>query len=243
MTLQKMMGYIRRAADDYNMICEGDKIAVGLSGGKDSMTLLEALAAMRGYYPVKYTVCAITVSLGFAGTDFNAAARLCERLGVEYFLIETDIGGVVFNDRAEKNPCSLCSKMRKGALYEKAARTGCNKVALGHNKDDVIQTFFLSMLYEGRIHTFSPVTYLDRKNVTAIRPLIYAPEKEIKAYIKKSGAEIIKNPCPIDGQTKREDMKIFIREQSKKHKSFEEKIFNQIARLPLAGWEKVQKKS
>ena len=238
MTLQKMMGYLRRAAEDYRMIEDGDRIAVGLSGGKDSVALLAALHKMRDYYPAKYELYAITVSLGFEGFDTTPISGLCDRLNVGHIIVETAIGATVFDERGEKNPCSLCSKMRKGALYNKAKELRCNKIALGHNRDDVIQTFFLSMFYEGRIHTFSPVTYLDRSGLTVIRPLVYAPEKYILSYVKKSGLTAVHNPCPVNGATKREDIKAFVRAQSKKYKSFEEKIFGQITRLPVAGWEK-----
>ena len=232
------MGYARRAAEDYRMIGDGDKIAVGLSGGKDSVALLTALAKMRDYYPLKYSLAAITVSLGFNGFDTAPLTALCEKLQIDHVIVETNIGGVVFNDRMEKNPCSLCSKMRKGALYGKAKELNCNKVALGHNRDDCVQTFFLSMFYEGRIHTFSPVIYLDHSGLTVVRPLVYAPEKEISAYVKKDGLTVVLNPCPVNGRTQREDIKSFIRNQSKKYKNFEKKIFGQITRLPVAGWEK-----
>ena len=236
MTLQKLMGYARRAVDDYAMIADGDTIAVGLSGGKDSMSLLLALHAMRDYYPLRYELTAVTVALGFTGEDISPSAALCERLGVKHVVAHTDIGRVVFDDRREKNPCALCAKMRRGALHSHAAAAGCNKVALGHNRDDVIQTFFLSMFYEGRIHTFSPVTYLDRKGLTLIRPLIYTPEKEIVSFVRKHGVATAASVCPVDGHTKRADIKQFIREQSKKYRGFETKMLGQIQRLPIDGW-------
>ena len=183
---QRLLSYVRRAVDDYKMINEGDKIAVGLSGGKDSICLLLALSDLRRFYPNKFELCAITVSLGFEGTDFSPMAKLCEEIGVEYHILNTDIGEIIFDERKEANPCSLCAKMRKGALNDKAEELGCNKIALGHNRDDINETFFMSLLYEARINTFAPVSYLDRKKLYSIRPLMYVPESEIIGYINKN---------------------------------------------------------
>lgn len=236
MKLQRLLSYTRRACDDYNMIQEGDHIAVSLSGGKDSTALLIALAEMRRFYTAKYTIEAISVSLGLEGADFTNMQALCDRLGVKYTVIETEIGEIIFNERKEKNPCSLCTKMRKGAFNEVAKANGCNKIAYGHNKDDVIETLFLSLFYEGRIFSFAPVTYLDRMDVTAIRPLIYTPEKDIVGFIRQNNIGLSFNNCTVDGHTKRQQIKEFIAENINIYPGFEEKIFGAIARSNIEGW-------
>jgi len=237
MTLQRLLSYVRRAVDDYSMIGgDGGRIAVGVSGGKDSLALLTALAEMRRFYPKKYEVCAVTASLGFPGMDFGAVREYCERLGVDYSVVETDIGPIVFDERKEDNPCSLCSKMRKGALHDEAVRLGCNKVALGHSRDDAVETLFMSLFYEGRIHTFAPVTYLDRKGLYSIRPLVYAPEREISAFAKKYGLPVVANPCPANGGTKRQEIKEFVAGMTAKFPRFSETTFGAVAR-GIKGWE------
>lgn len=236
MKLQKLLSYVRRAVDDYNMINDGDKIAVGISGGKDSLSLLIALKALQRFYPAKFELEAISVSLGFDGMDFSPVKKLCDEIGVKYTVVKTDIGEIIFDARKEKNPCSLCAKMRKGALNDAVENLGCNKIALGHNRDDVIETFFMAMFYEGRIYTFSPVTFLDRKKLYSIRPLMYVPEKDIIGFARKENIPIVKNKCPVDGKTKREDMKNFIREQSLKYDNFDEKIFGAIKRSGIGNW-------
>ncbi len=236
MTLQRLLSHVRRAIDDYSMIEENDKIAIGLSGGKDSLALLIAMKHLQRFYPKKFELHAITVSLGFDGFDTTPAEKICNELEVPYTVVKTDIGQVVFEERKEKNPCSLCSKMRKGSLNDELVNLNCNKVALGHNKDDVVQTFFLSLVYEGRINTFSPVTYLDRKNIHSIRPLIYVPEKDIKDFIASNGIQTVKNPCPVDGHTKRETMKQFIYAQNETFKDFDTKVFSAIKSSHIRGW-------
>lgn len=238
MKLQKLLSYVRKAVEDYDMIKDGDKIAVGLSGGKDSIALLIALKSLQRFYPQKFELEVITVSLGFENMNFNSMIELCKNLEVNYTIENTNIGTIIFDERKEKNPCSLCSKMRKGALNDVAEKLGCNKIALGHNKDDVIQTFFLSLFYEGRINTFAPITYLDRKKLYSIRPLMYSREKDIKSFVNKSNIEIIKNQCPANGNTKREDMKNFIYQMEKNYTSFDEKIFGAIQRSKISGWNK-----
>ena len=242
MKLQRLLSYVRRAVDDYNMIEEGDKIAVGVSGGKDSLCLLIALKTLQRFYPKHFEIEAITVSLGLPGAKYDDVRELCESIGVNYTVIETDIGQIIFYERKEKNPCSLCAKMRKGALNDAAEKLGCNKVALGHNKDDVIETFFMSLFYEGRINTFAPVSYLDRKKLYSIRPLMYVPEYEAKSFVTKSGINIVKNPCLVDGNTKRQETKEFIASISKNYDNLPEKVFGAIQRSYLKGWEKPQKK-
>ena len=197
MNLQKLLSFVRQATDEYEMINEGDKIAVGISGGKDSLALLIALSHMKRFYPKKFEVEAITVDLGLPNTDFSPVEKLCADLDVVYTIVKTDIGRVIFDERKEKNPCSLCSKLRKGALNDEAVRRNCNKIALGHNRDDVIETFFMSLFYEGRINTFSPITYLDRKKIYSIRPLMYAPEQDIISFVEQNEITIVKSPCPV----------------------------------------------
>lgn len=211
MTIQQMLSPLRRAIDDYSMINDGDKIAVGLSGGKDSMTLLVTLNALRRFYPKKFTLVAVTIDLGLSGSNENelsAITKYCNEIGVEHYIERTDIGKIIFEERKEKNPCSLCSKMRRGALNTAAINLGCNKIALGHHRDDLMETLFLSLFYEGRLSTFSPVTYLSRTDVTVIRPMIYIEEKNIAAFSKDLPK--YKNVCPADKHTQRQYVKNLI---------------------------------
>lgn len=236
MKLQKLLSYVRRAVDDYEMIQEGDKIAIGVSGGKDSLCLLLALKNLQRFYPKKFELEAITVSLGLPGASFDGIAALCEEIGVPYHVVNTEIGNIIFYERKEKNPCSLCAKMRKGALNDKAKELGCNKIALGHNKDDVVETFFMSLFYEGRINCFAPVSYLDRMDLYSIRPLMYVPEWEAKSFIVKSGIDIVKNPCLVDGNTKRQETKDLLEVLGKDYDNLQEKVFGAIKRSNLKGW-------
>ncbi len=236
MKLQKLLSLVRKACDMYQMIEEGDRIAVGISGGKDSLALLVALSEMRRFYPKRYELEAITVSLGFPNFDTGRVQELCRRLGVRYTVVETEIGPLVFDIRKEPNPCALCSKMRKGALNTEAMKLGCNKIALGHNKDDVCQSFLMSLFYEGRIHTFSPVTHWDRTGLYAIRPLMLAPERDVAGFAKSMGLPVLKSPCPVDGHTKRETMKQFIYEQEKHFDHFTDKVFTAILRSKINGY-------
>ena len=236
MKLQKLSSYIRGAVDQYNMIEENDKIAVGVSGGKDSTALLIGLKSLQRYYPKKFEIEAITVSLGFPGTDFSPLTDYCKTLGINHRIIETDIGEIIFDERKEKNPCSLCSTMRKGAFNSLAKELGCNKIALGHNKDDVIETFFLSLFYESRIYCFAPVSYLDRMDLYNIRPLIYVPENEIIDFVEKENIPIVKNLCPVDKYTKRQEIKEFVKTNSEQFEDFEQKVFGAIKRSQIKGW-------
>ena len=236
MKLQKLLSYVRCAVDDYNMIEEGDRIAIGVSGGKDSLALIAALGSLRRFYPKKFELEAITVSLGFEGMDFSAVSEFCREQNVNYTVVETDIGEIIFDARQEKNPCSLCAKMRKGALNDAVDRLGCNKVALGHNRDDVIETLLMSLFYEGRINCFSPVTYLDRKKITSIRPLIYVPEGEVKGFANRYELPVVKNKCPADGHTTREEIKDLVKMHRKKIKDFDSIVFGAIRRSDIRGW-------
>ena len=238
MKLQKLLSYVRRAVEDYHMIEQGDKIAVGVSGGKASVCLLLALKHLQRFYPKKFELEAITVSLGLPGAVYDDIEAFCNQIGVGYTVVHTDIGQIIFHERKEKNPCSLCAKMRKGALNDMAEKLGCNKVALGHNKDDIVETFFMSLFYEGRINCFAPVSFLDRKQIYSIRPLMYVPEPEIKGFIQKSGLAIVKNPCLVDGSTKRQETKELLAELSKNYNHLQEKVFGAIQRSDLKGWQK-----
>lgn len=237
MKIQQMLSLVRRAVQDYNMIDEGDKIAVGISGGKDSLSLLMALKYLQRFYPKHFELEAITVNLGFEGMDFSPIQKFCDELGVNYNVVDTDIGEIVFDARKEKNPCALCAKMRKGALNTKVDELGCNKIALGHNRDDVIETFLMALIFEGRIHCFSPYTYLSRRKITSIRPLIYVPERDVKGFANKYELPVVKNKCSVDGNTKREEIKNMIKELGLKYDHFEERTFNAIKRSYLEGWD------
>ncbi|NLJ41611.1 MAG: tRNA 2-thiocytidine(32) synthetase TtcA [Clostridiales bacterium] len=205
--MKRVLGCLRKAATDYNMIEEGDRIAVGVSGGKDSLILLKALRLFQYMSEKNYEIYAITLDLGFGDVDWSGIQQYCKELSVPYTIKYTRIGEIVFDIQKEKNPCSLCSKLRRGALHNAALDLGCKKVALGHHREDTIETLFLSMFYEGRLNTFSPVTYLDRKDITLIRPLVYVPEDEMKKSAVRNNLPVISNPCPADGKTKREYIK------------------------------------
>ncbi|MBR4078790.1 MAG: tRNA 2-thiocytidine(32) synthetase TtcA [Christensenellaceae bacterium] len=205
--MKRILGHLRRAAEDFNMIVPGDKIAVGVSGGKDSMLLLYALWLYKKFIKIDYEIIGITVDLGFEGFDTDSIAAFAENLGIEYHIQKTDIGKIIFDIRNESNPCSLCAKMRKGAFYQAAKDHGCNKAAFAHSSDDLIETLLLSILYEGKISVFSPVTHLSRQDITLIRPFLYLPEKEIISAVKRLDIPVSKNPCPADGITKRQDVK------------------------------------
>jgi len=205
--LNDFTGCVRRAVDDYGMINEGDRVAVGVSGGKDSMLLLAALRQLQSYYPKRFELGAITIELGFEGMDFTPVKRFCEERGIEYTCVKTDIKEVVFDVRQEDNPCSLCAKMRRGALNNTLRERGMNKLALGHHFDDAVETFMMSLLFEGRLSCFQPVTYLDRSGVTQIRPLIYAGEQRIANLAAALELPIVENPCPQDKTSKRYEIK------------------------------------
>ena len=228
MKLQRVLSEVRKAVDDYHMIAEGDKIAVGISGGKDSLTLLYALSSLRRFYPHPFELVAVTVDLGFANLDLSEIKKLCEKLEVPYTVVKTQIGQIVFEQRQENNPCALCAKMRKGALNEAMKQLGCNKIAYAHHKDDVVETMMLSLLYEGRFHTFSPVTYLDDTGLTVIRPLIYMKEADVIGFVRKYEVPVVKSPCPADGHTKREYVKQLLKQLNTENPGVKQRMFTAI---------------
>ena len=234
--IKRVLSFVRRALDDYLMIEDGDKIAVGVSAGKDSLTLLCAMAEIRRFYPKKFDLLAITVDMGFEGMDFSPVKRFCEELGVEYEIVPTQISKIIFDVRKEKNPCSLCAKMRRGALYNYAKERGCNKVALGHHFDDVVETFMLNLFFEGRLGCFQPVTYLSNTDITLIRPMIYMPEKDVRYFASKTELPIQKSPCPADGNTEREEMKKLLASLERENKGLRYRIFGAIQRGGIDGF-------
>ncbi|MDP4119214.1 MAG: ATP-binding protein [Bacillota bacterium] len=236
--MRKILSHVRSAVDDYNMIEEGDKIAVGVSGGKDSITLMLALKELQRFYPKKFELEAICLDLGFEGTDYTPLEKLCEEKNINLTIEKTQIGEIVFDIRHEKNPCSLCAKMRRGILHDKAKELGCNKVALGHHYDDVLETFFLCLFNEARISCFSPVTYLDRKQIYLIRPFIYMEEREVKHFVSENNIPVIFNPCPANGVTKRQEMKEFISKLNRENHGIRKRIFHAIANSDIDGWRK-----
>lgn len=241
--IRRILSYARRCVDDYNMIEDGDKIAVGLSGGKDSCALLCALCDLRRFYPKKFEVMAITVDMGFEGSDYSKAEEFCRNAGIEYIVRKTNLAEVIFDIRKESNPCALCAKMRRGILNEAARDAGCNKVALGHHFDDVVDTFMLNLIHEGRIASFSPVTYLSRSDVTVIRPLSYCPEKDIKYFVRHNDLPVTDSLCPADKQTERENMHQLIDSLDHKFKGVRHRIFGALQKQNIDGWGKENSKS
>lgn len=228
MTLQQVLSQVRRAADDYEMIQDGDKIAVGISGGKDSLTLLYALSTLRRFYPHPFELHAVTVDLGFENLNLGKIEALCKELDVPYTIVPTQIASIVFDQRKEKNPCALCAKMRKGALNETIRGAGCNKIAYAHHKDDVVETLMLSLIYEGRFHTFAPVTFLDRMNLTVIRPLVYMKEADVIGFVHKHDVPVVKSPCPADGHTRREYVKQLLRQLNLENPGVKDRMFTAV---------------
>lgn len=235
--MNKFTGLVRRCIEDYSMISDGDKIAVGVSGGKDSLALLYALASLRSYYPEKFQLYAVTLDLDFEGMDFSPIQQLCRELSVPYVIKKTNIREIVFDERREKNPCSLCAKMRRGSLCDLLNELGIHKIALGHHFDDAIETFLMSLLFEGRISCFQPVTYLDRSGITQVRPMLYVGEGTISNLAKKYCFPIVENPCPMDKESKRHEIKELISTLSKTYPDLKSKVFGAIQRLPLEGWQ------
>lgn len=237
MTLQRVLSYVRRAVDDYHMIEDGDHIAVGISGGKDSLTLLYGLNGLMRFYPERFTIHAVTVDLGFQNLNLEKIQSLCQELNIDYTIVKTDIADIIFNQRKETNPCSLCAKMRKGALNEAIKKAGCNKVAYAHHKDDVVETMLMSLVFEGRIHTFNPVTYLDRMDLTVIRPLIYMNEADVVGFVNKFQIPVVKSPCPADGNTRREYIKNVLKDLNQDTPGVKARMFTAIQN-ELTEWKK-----
>ena len=237
--MQPILGYCRRVITDYNMIEDGDRIAVGVSGGKDSVALLVGLCRLREILPVKYEVLAVTIDPCFGGveTDYSPVTQLCELLGVQHIIRRSELGEIIFTDRKESNPCSLCARMRRGMLHDLANLHNCNKVALGHNSDDAVETLMMNLFHEGRIGCFQPVTWLSRKGITVIRPLVYAPENEIRSSVNRSGLPVVKSACPVDGATSREKMKNFLAEMERDFPRLRKKLLGAMRRSGLDNWQ------
>lgn len=236
MKLQQLLSFTRKAVDEYQMIEAGDKIAVGISGGKDSLTLLYALAGLRRFYPKPFDLIAITVDLGYEKFHTEKIEALCQELDVPYHVVKTDIARILFEERKESNPCSLCAKMRKGALNEAVKKLGCNKVAYAHHKDDIIETMILSLIFEGRFHSFSPKSYLDRMDLTVIRPMMYVNEADVIGFQRKYELPVEKSRCPVDGLTKRQYAKDLIHQLELDHPGAKQRMFTAIINGNIEGW-------
>ena len=233
--MQHLMGLVRRCVDDYQMIEAGDRIAVGVSGGKDSLALLALMAGLQKYYPTPFELAAITIDMGL-GMDFGPVEDFCKSLGVPFTCVKTEIGPLIFDVRKEKNPCSMCAKMRRGALNDALKAMGFNKIALGHHYDDAVETFLLSLFYEGRLSCFQPVTYLSRMDVTQIRPMLYIGEKAVESFTRRQNLPVVENRCPADKSTKRQEVKDLLAVLQKQYPDLKTKIFGAMQRLPLPEW-------
>ena len=228
--MQRILSHMRKAIEDYHMIEENDKIAICLSGGKDSITMLHAFKSLQRFYPKKFDIIAISINPGFKFFDTNLLQNICDKLEIPLFIENSHAQEIVFDIRKEKNPCSLCANLRRGIINSIAVREGCNKIALGHNEDDVLETFLLNLFYTGSIGTFSPVSYMDRTGITLIRPLIYTPEKETKRFINKNNLTVMPKVCPMDGTSKWEDMKQMIFSLQKNIPMIRANLFGAIKR-------------
>lgn len=233
--MEKLVGLVRRCADDYHMLAPGDRVAVGLSGGKDSLALLALLAELRRYHPSRFGLQAVTIDMGL-GMDYGPVAEFCRQLEVPYTRVETQIAPIIFEHRQEKNPCSMCAKMRRGALSQTLVELGCNKAALGHHFDDAVETFFLSLFYEGRISCFQPVTDLDRSGIVQIRPMLYISERALESFAQRQNLPVVHNPCPADKHTKRQEIKQLVAQLSAQYPALKERVFGAMQRLPLPQW-------
>lgn len=236
--MQRLLGYMRKAIQEFDMIQDGDRIAVGVSGGKDSVALLQGLLQLKRFIGIDYQVVGITLDPGFGGKfgDYSPIEELCRRMDAEYLVKRTQIGEIVFDVRQEASPCSLCARMRRGALHDAAKELGCNKIALGHHYNDAVETFVMNLFNEGRLGCFSPVSYLSRKDLTMIRPLVFAPEKDVASAVRKAGLPVIKSVCPVDGATNREKTKEFLREREREDPGFTYRLFGALRRSGLDGW-------
>lgn len=236
MKLQKLLSYTRKAVDEYQLIDEGDNIAVGISGGKDSLALLYALHGLRRFYPKHFDLVAVTVHLGLDSMDFSPVKALCGELKIPYHIVPSQIYSIIFEERKEENPCSLCAKMRKGALNQFVKELGCNKVAYAHHKDDMVETMLLSLIFEGRFYSFSPKTYLDRMDLTVIRPLMFVPEADIIGFKNLYRLPVVKNLCPADGYTKRQYAKELVKKLTEENPGAKERMFTAICEGNISGW-------
>ncbi len=236
MKLQRLLSYTRKAVDEYAMIEEGDHIAIGVSGGKDSLTLTYALNGLKRFYPKHFDLSVVTVDLGYPDTDFSAVEALCKDMDLPYTVIHTYIAKILFEERKETHPCSLCAKMRKGALNDAVKEMGCNKVAYAHHKDDIVETMLLSLLFEGRFYSFSPKTYLDRTGLTVIRPLMFVEESDVIGFRKTYHLPVVKNPCPVDGYTKRQYAKELVSKLEADHPGAKQRMFTAILNGKIEGW-------
>ncbi|MBQ2718505.1 MAG: tRNA 2-thiocytidine(32) synthetase TtcA [Clostridia bacterium] len=234
--IQRILSFMRRAVDDYGMIADGDRIAVGISGGKDSLTLLTGLSELRRFYPHPFTLVGVTVDMGFPGSDFGAIAEFCRERDILYHVERTDIAKIIFEERKEPNPCSLCARMRRGVLHGAAKELGCNKVALGHHFDDAVETFMLNLFFEGRLGCFSPVTYLSNRDLTMIRPLLYAKEKDVEYFVRRNPLPIVESLCPEDKHTERESMKALLRTLERKNPGLRHRIFHAMCEGRIDGF-------
>jgi tRNA(Ile)-lysidine synthetase-like protein len=236
--MQKLMSYMRSAMEQYDMVQDGDKIAIGLSGGKDSVAMLSALASMRSFCKKKFKLTAIIIDPRFSGkdTDYGELEMLCENIGVPLVIKRTDIGNIIFNTRQEKNPCSLCARMRRGVLHDLAKEAGCNKLALGHHMDDAAETFMMNLLNGGTIGSFSPVTYLSRKDITVIRPMIFARESDTARAVRRTGLPVVNKSCPVDGKTERQDVKLLLDSLEDKYGDVRNKILGALQRGSISGY-------
>ncbi len=234
--IKRLLSFVRRAVDDYNMIEDGDRIAVGVSGGKDSLALLGALAKLRLFYPKKFELVAITVDMGFEGSDYTKIEEFCREMQVEYRIEKTEIAKIIFDVRKESNPCSLCAKMRRGSLHAAAVACGCNKVALGHHYDDAVETFMMNLFFEGRLGCFSPVSYLSNRKITLIRPLIYAQEKDVRYFARRQELPVMESLCPEDHATERENMKLLLRDLEKNNEGLRHRIFHAMCKSGIDGF-------
>ena len=240
MKLQRLLSLIRQAVDQYEMIEEGDHIAIGISGGKDSLTLLWGLAHLQKFYPKHFSLSAITVDMGIDTMNLEPIKALCQEIQVPYEIVPTEIGKILFDIRKETNPCSLCAKLRKGALNNKALEMGCNKIAYAHHKDDLIETAMMSLLYEGRFYAFSPVTHLDRTDLTVIRPLMFVSEADVKGFRNKYQLPVCKNPCPMDGHTRREYVKNLIHTLNMENPGVKDRLFRAVIEGHIDGWPDIE---
>lgn len=236
MKLQQLLSHTRKAVDEYQMIQEGDHITVGISGGKDSLTLLYALHGLKRFYPNHFELSAITVDLGYEQCDFTPIKELCREMEIPYHIVKTDIAQILFEERKEKNPCSLCAKMRKGALNQAVKEIGCNKIAYAHHKDDIIETMILSLFFEGRFYSFSPKTYLDRMDLTVIRPIMFVDEADVIGFKNKYNLPVVKSACPVDGYTKRQYAKDLLADLNRQYPGIKQRMFTAILNGNIPGW-------